>query len=216
MTPTPGKVVPWGCTDRTADITHVSCSFSHGGRNWYGCETEQYSLQGLDVRKLEDVFQFLKQRKFNALRIPFSLKFAKDPENIINQYFQDDTLRGLTRFGFMDKIIETAASHDMLVMLDLHRSVPKAFLKGGRGGRTSNRLGAGQDKEVLPPSDQEVLLPSLVPSHKGERNFQLAGLAAGQGGPPSLPPTGGPPPLVPSHWHLTPIPFCPTWLVQVE
>ena len=44
--------------------------------NYYGAETEKNTLQGLDVRTLDDILQFLQDNKFNALRIPFSLKFA--------------------------------------------------------------------------------------------------------------------------------------------
>ena len=90
-------------------------------RNWYGFETELNQPQGLDVRTLDEIFSFLQEQKFNALRIPFSLKFAKNAQEPIRGNFRDSSLNGLTHFDFMDKVITTAAQHDILVMLDLHR-----------------------------------------------------------------------------------------------
>jgi hypothetical protein len=51
--------------------------------NYYGAETEKATLQGLDVRKLDDILQFLQDNKFNALRVPFSLKFALSLDEVV-------------------------------------------------------------------------------------------------------------------------------------
>lgn len=52
--------------------------------NYYGAETEKNTLQGLDVRKLDDILQFLQENNFNALRVPFSLKFALGLDEVVN------------------------------------------------------------------------------------------------------------------------------------
>jgi len=96
------------------------CPFSIT-RNWYGFETENNQPQGLDVRTLDEIFAFLSDNKFNALRIPFSLKFARNAQQPVSGNFRDSSLNGLTHFQFMEKVITTAADHNMIVMLDLHR-----------------------------------------------------------------------------------------------
>lgn len=42
----------------------------------YGFETAVNAFHGLDQRSMDEYFQFMQANKFNALRVPFSLKFA--------------------------------------------------------------------------------------------------------------------------------------------
>lgn len=53
------------------------------GVNYYGAETEKNTLEGLDVRHLDDILQFLQDNDFNALRIPFSLMFALSLDEVV-------------------------------------------------------------------------------------------------------------------------------------
>lgn len=48
------------------------------GLSWFGIETDKGFLLGLEQRPLDSILQFLVDNKFNALRIPFSTKWALD------------------------------------------------------------------------------------------------------------------------------------------
>lgn len=93
------------------------------GVNWYGMETQDSALQGLDVRTMDELFGFLKANKFNALRLPFSLKFALDYDSPVpgSEAFKDVELHGLTKRQFMNTVVRKAAEYEMVVLLDMHR-----------------------------------------------------------------------------------------------
>ena len=44
------------------------------GVSWFGFETDNGVLFGLEKNSLDDVLQFLADNKFNAIRVPFSLE----------------------------------------------------------------------------------------------------------------------------------------------
>lgn len=78
-------------------------------------------LLGLDIRKLDEVFQFLVDNNFNAIRIPWSTKWALNFDTQVRGSFKDGEIYSMTRRSFLDKVISRAADYKILVMLDNHR-----------------------------------------------------------------------------------------------
>lgn len=93
------------------------------GVNWFGLETEGYAPKGLNIRTMDQIFQFMQSNKFNALRLPFSLKLALDYDSPVpaTESFLDQDLHGLTKRQLMKKVVEKAAEYQMVVLLDMHR-----------------------------------------------------------------------------------------------
>jgi len=79
-------------------------------------------LLGLDQRSLDEILQFLVDNNFNAIRIPFSTKWALDYDSTVRGSFRDGDIDGqLSRRAFLNKVISRAADFKLLVMLDSHR-----------------------------------------------------------------------------------------------
>ncbi|EGC35631.1 hypothetical protein DICPUDRAFT_152047 [Dictyostelium purpureum] len=104
------------------------------GINWFGCETETFTVHGLWARDYKQYLDFLKEHRFNAIRIPFSLEMImKDPFPTsititpqINKEFY-----GLRALSVLDMIIEAAGERGMLILLDLHSFGPNDRLHDG-------------------------------------------------------------------------------------
>lgn len=62
---------PFPSTEASWGVCMVSA-----GRGRYGFETAVKAFHGLDQRSMDEYFEFMQANKFNALRVPFSLKFA--------------------------------------------------------------------------------------------------------------------------------------------
>jgi len=79
-------------------------------------------LLGLNRRSLDEILQFLVDNNFNAIRIPFSTKWALDYDSTVRGSFRDGGIDGqLSRRDFLNKVISRAADYKILVMLDSHR-----------------------------------------------------------------------------------------------
>lgn len=80
------------------------------GINWFGLETEQHRLEGLDVFSLETHVQRMASFGFNAIRVPFAM------EGVVSGLYREtdayDTLHAL--------FVETQR-HNISILLDLHR-----------------------------------------------------------------------------------------------
>lgn len=57
------------------------------GRGRYGFETAVKAFHGLDQRSMDEYFEFMQANKFNALRVPFSLKFALNFDEAVRGTF---------------------------------------------------------------------------------------------------------------------------------
>lgn len=148
------------------------------GVNWYGSETEEAAVQGLDKRTMDDIFFFLQAQKFNALRLPFSLKFSLDYNSPVpkSERFLDKDLHGLTKGQLFSRIVEKAAEHQMIVLLDMHRLndafIPQARKTEGREDRDGcvcvcvcgqGRMGHSDSPPSFPQKPTELLSPSPSP-----------------------------------------------------
>lgn len=94
------------------------------GTNWFGLETADFCLHGLWSVPMAQLLDFLKQHRFNALRVPFSAEFALDmdgckPTNC--NYHANPELQGKSSGQMMDALIQGCADRGIVVLLDMHR-----------------------------------------------------------------------------------------------
>jgi hypothetical protein len=74
------------------------------GVSWFGFELQQGMLMGLEQRRLDEILQFLQDNGFNALRLPFSTKWALDYDRSVYGNFKDGELNGMTRRHILNKV----------------------------------------------------------------------------------------------------------------
>ncbi len=69
----------------------------------------------------DQIFGFLRNESFNAVRLPFSAALALTPNKKVNANTIEPELHNLTAIELIGNIIDKAAEYDILVMLDMHR-----------------------------------------------------------------------------------------------
>lgn len=69
----------------------------------------------------DQIFGFLRNESFNAVRLPFSTALALTPNKKVNANTIEPELHNLTAIELMGNIIDKAAEYDILIMLDMHR-----------------------------------------------------------------------------------------------
>ncbi|MPY49885.1 glycoside hydrolase family 5 protein [Streptomyces sp. K1PN6] len=92
------------------------------GVNWFGLETGTFAPHGLWTRNLDSMFQQMVDTGFNTLRLPYSNELfdAKSKPNGIDLK-QNPDLKGLNGLQLMDKVVQSATKHGLMVILDQHR-----------------------------------------------------------------------------------------------
>ncbi|MCD8484328.1 cellulase family glycosylhydrolase [Candidatus Woesebacteria bacterium] len=93
------------------------------GINWFGFETDLYVVHGLWEQGYDEMLQTMADLGYNTIRLPFSHK-ALDMNEIKGVNYRrgaNANLRGKTPLQAMDIIIQEAAKHDILILLDSHR-----------------------------------------------------------------------------------------------
>lgn len=93
------------------------------GVNWFGMETDVHVPHGLWVRDYREILTQIKDIGYNSIRLPFSVN-ALLSTNISGVDFSignNRDLQGKTPLQVMDIIIQTAASLNLLIILDCHR-----------------------------------------------------------------------------------------------
>lgn len=110
------------------------------GTSWFGFETPDACVHGLWAHTIDWFLDFLQEHGFNAIRIPFSMQLALNPDTqpaTINASINSD-LVGLSSIQVMDRVIDKvctgiticsfkwwthpqAGERGMVAMLDNHR-----------------------------------------------------------------------------------------------
>ena len=92
------------------------------GASWFGAEGAGRVPDGLWTHNASFYLRFLSQNGFNAVRLPFAL------DNVISNVGPQDNmvraeraLHGAKYLDVLEHIVDVAASHGLLVLLDLHR-----------------------------------------------------------------------------------------------
>jgi endoglucanase len=92
------------------------------GINWFGFETPNYVVHGLEERNYQDMLKQIKHLGYNTIRLPFSSQLfdaASSPNGI--DFTKNPDLRALSGFQILDKIIGYASHLGLLIILDRHR-----------------------------------------------------------------------------------------------
>jgi endoglucanase len=91
------------------------------GVNWFGFETQNYTVHGLWSRGYKDMIAQIKDTGFTAVRLPFCPTTLQNvlPNSI--QYPLNQDLEGLRSLDVMDKIIEEFDRQGLYILLDHHR-----------------------------------------------------------------------------------------------
>lgn len=93
------------------------------GINWFGFETNIYTLHGLWSVSMDSLFTFLKKNKFNAIRLPVSLEMVLGMDTLkstsINTQ-ENPKLVGATAGKAFDIVVSKCKEYGMLVLLDMH------------------------------------------------------------------------------------------------
>lgn len=93
------------------------------GFSWYGMEEPAHVPGGTGIISMPTVFKFAQRHNFNAIRIPLSVENILDndtPRTGIAP-FKNPHFSGLPYLDVLMAIIRTAASNNILIMLDIHR-----------------------------------------------------------------------------------------------
>jgi len=93
------------------------------GINWFGFETPDHVVYGLDYRNWREILLEVKKLGFNAIRLPFcseTIHGAKPNPQKINYALNPD-LENLTSLEIMEKIIAEAEKLHIYILLDYHR-----------------------------------------------------------------------------------------------
>lgn len=92
------------------------------GVNWFGFETATHLAHGLWTRDYDDMLGQIAQLGYNAIRLPFSLQAidANGPVSVNTSDGMNAELVGKTPLQAMDVIIDAAARHGIMILLDNH------------------------------------------------------------------------------------------------
>lgn len=94
------------------------------GINWSGFESDAAALGGLALRELDSLLAFLALHEFNAIRFPLCVEHVlanPTPARDAVDATLNPTLFGLAYLDLLDAVCAAAASHGLLILLDMHR-----------------------------------------------------------------------------------------------
>ncbi len=97
--------------------------FKFASVNWYGGESPDFVVAGLDTQPLTKLAGLIRQEGFNSVRLPFSNELVeKNPRVAEARLSANPQLVGLTALEVFDRVIEALAAQGLVVILDDHVS----------------------------------------------------------------------------------------------
>jgi aryl-phospho-beta-D-glucosidase BglC (GH1 family) len=92
------------------------------GVSWFGFESPEHALQGLDYAPLSDIMTMLRKNKINTVRVPLSAELiSRNPQ----PQWSSDALRfnpflkGKTALEALDYVVDTAGQTGLLIIFDM-------------------------------------------------------------------------------------------------
>ena len=107
-----------GMLHANGDVFHVK------GINWYGTEGKQMMLEGLHVKPIDRIFDFLVEHEFNAMRLLFNMQDWRDDPPVPQDHFSAELnpeFVGLSYRQMLLTVTRLAARRGILVLLACHR-----------------------------------------------------------------------------------------------
>jgi endoglucanase len=90
---------------------------------WYGSESTDFVVAGLQVATLQSIVQQIKSQGFNAVRLPWSNQLY-ETNPIVGSYAltANSSLEGKNALTIMDQVVDALTSAGIMVVLDNHNS----------------------------------------------------------------------------------------------
>lgn len=102
---------------------------AHGQRvrlqavNWYGAESSDFVVGGLQTASLQSIVRQIKTLGFNAVRLPWSNQiFESNPTVEARLVAANPALAGLRAMTVFDRVVEALSKAGLLIILDNHNS----------------------------------------------------------------------------------------------
>lgn len=91
--------------------------------NWYGAESKDFVVAGLDRASLGSIARAIRTMGFNSVRLPWSNEmFENDPPVDAARLAKNPALTGKHALAIFDAVIDALAHEGLVVVLDNHRS----------------------------------------------------------------------------------------------
>jgi endoglucanase len=91
--------------------------------SWYGAESADFVVGGLDRRALDDLAALVRTLGFNAVRLPWSNQLVEsNPVVDAPRLAANPALQGLRALDVLDRVVAALARQGLLVILDNHLS----------------------------------------------------------------------------------------------
>lgn len=112
----------WSWTTSNHSMFFSDSLFRLKGVNWFGFETDCLVAQGLWIRQVDDMFAFLQQNKYNAIRLPFSYEFVGmlDTPVAPSCVIANPWMMAMTARDCMHMFFQKSMQRGIVVLLDLH------------------------------------------------------------------------------------------------
>lgn len=91
--------------------------------NWYGAESEDFVVGGLQLNTLANIAAQIRTMGFNAVRVPWSNELVeRNPVVAASRLRANPGLRGMHALDLLDRVVDTLAQNGLMVVLDNHNS----------------------------------------------------------------------------------------------
>lgn len=91
--------------------------------NWFGAESGEFVVGGLDKQPLDKLARLIRQGGFNSVRLPWSNELVERNPVVEDTYLTaNPRLRGRTALSILDSVIDALGRQGIMVILDNHRS----------------------------------------------------------------------------------------------
>jgi endoglucanase len=117
-----GQVPTWLHAQGTSIVDQSGVPVHLVALNWYGAESPDFVVGGLDYRPYTDILQTMVSLGYNAIRLPFSNQLVEQNPVVTAHIHANPQFAGLHALTIMDRIIAQAGALGLRVILDNHRS----------------------------------------------------------------------------------------------
>jgi len=91
--------------------------------NWFGAESGEFVVGGLDRQPLEKIVRTIKAGGFNSVRLPWSNELVERNPVVEDRFLAaNPKLKGKTALQVFDAVVDALGREGLMVVLDNHRS----------------------------------------------------------------------------------------------
>jgi aryl-phospho-beta-D-glucosidase BglC (GH1 family) len=116
------SVPTWLHAQGTQTVDSSGVPIRLAGLNWYGAESPDYVVGGLDYQPYQSILEMIQRSGYNTIRLPFSNQLVEANPVITDHLGANRELIGLHALDILDRIVAYAGALGLHVILDDHRS----------------------------------------------------------------------------------------------